>query len=671
MRLGLRLSHQIVCAIAVGGVLPLFLFSCGTGEVPSITPTIELGQVSDPIMMNPFPPLAQGEYSVTYHPSHPNALFSIRDSLHALVTISTMQGIQTFDYPMKRQDGMFTATCSLPADAYAVNVTILTIPHRTHQESRTFPVFNQEGPALGAIPTIMESSPNTVELFNLDRGVYPSYLWRYYPYWKKQIEHRRDPTVIIPQLDSIYELFRNKIGSLDAVSTLAVCLFGNVAAGRHMVAYNIASLLSEVLKRERRNIPAPFLSSILGESIAILRLRSTLHKNDTLFLLASALNRLLVKLLPASAPSLIATWVKPSVQKTNRHQQVSVRILCEDEQSDSPWNKLDESTAIELVRWYAHEPDPYAVASVGTKIIPAISSVAHLTDTIRAYAIAALHRFLSIAEGRDKRAVSCKTPAVQFAGEGIFSAAELQLGTLLLQQNAENGKAVLQKLIARYKRTYMTVGPISLACITLARYWLGQKNLDSALHYWAIASMLGSPFAEKLWDTLRLAGIKTSIHSALAKVRLPPHLAELHYEILPISTENGLYDPYQSDHPTMLLFSSHHCGLCRKFYPLLIEKVTRERLPCSIIVVRAEPGYRLFLPPRVEAAITYANADPSLLRSYGVEGFPTVIIIHAGKVIYHGGLSSDAAISHLVETLRKAMQQTDKRLDVSQPLRRR
>lgn len=96
----------------------------------------------------------------------------------------------------------------------------------------------------------MESSPNTVELFNLDRGVYPSYLWRYYPYWKKQIEHRRDPTVIIPQLDSIYELFRNKIGSLDAVSTLAVCLFGNVAAGRHMVAYNIASCLARYSKEK-------------------------------------------------------------------------------------------------------------------------------------------------------------------------------------------------------------------------------------------------------------------------------------------------------------------------------------------------------------------------------------------------------------------------------------
>lgn len=578
-----------------------------------------------PIALFPEPPEAGKVLRIVYNPLAAKAVYSSTTPLEARVHVSEFGlNMRSFELPLERvpNSPLLAATCTLSSRAYLVHVEIAPVESfRSFEQGLTVAVYKDGLPQPGAIPSFaLFTDPQAAQqdsLFEYDQELYPQLFWRWLPRWQRMAKSHHQQR-LAKEVDSLWRAISPNPG----ISGAAVCSFGFALLRQwDSLRSCLQRLLWETAQAPLASIPI----SLVASSLAPLRSLLPLLPEDIVQLAAEYCSRF---------PDLAETagWLLSSkLNPTTFPLPPSLR------------QKLLHG----VLSWYVRSTPVQAALSAGD----ILALVEELLPRDTALAIQALQHALEALE-TDEHSGQCgsfpKTLRSGWLGSCLYT-----LGKLLLHRDPVQGIAHLRRLLEEAPRDMLSRGTQSLAAIALGHYYLQQSALDSALKYWVIAEHLRSPFADSLQQALyaRARTLRVRLPSPKeARQRYSQHLPQLpEPTVVPIQDRQGNLIELTAATPTLLLFSSKDCGLCKVWYPRLLAEIARRKLEVTVVLLTPDGSSLPNVPP--EISLRRADLSPPVEQAFSILGFPTVVVARQGKILYNSGLSSQTQLQTILRLL--------------------
>jgi len=642
----------------------LMLCSVGCALMPSDEPVVQLLPLPNrAVRISPYPPQQGKSITIEYDQTDSTAAYRTATRLIAqIITKRYSVHYSTYVLPLERRESsLLSATCTLPDDAYFIDIQVRELDETIPKElPLSLSVFKGNEPALGAIPELLlrnisDSNDEVMNdvLFMQDATVYPDHSWRWLPKWMSTIGRERKPTAILPDVDALWKVEAAR----QTVSGAAVCMTGFAMCKQWDRAAECARLLAMRLASDTNTVPLSLLSTAYHTSRRILRAAAfddSEHERRFKQMLDMLAERFPYEV---EARTLV---VERQIQAASRTLSTSGRKMkWQTQQGDdvAEEDKTLHRIAASWCQWLlapTQNPD-IACIKVSDAAVASHVLLSELRDTSTALRLIEkmLEKLPSIASHMD--VPGCGTP-VTVNKEGTIPSLLLDKANILLARNAPSGIATAHQLLYEYPIEQYSIGPISLAAVALTDYHIRMHQIDSALKYWAWTSQLESPYSDSLWSRLRRIatskGIRVPNRSNI--VAQYPYLRGRIYRttsILAFELEDGRrLDPRTEQNPVLLLFTSETCGLCKMWYPRLLDSIARQSLPTTTIVIRPDQS-TIAVPAIIE--LSHAQLTPELSQAYSVRGFPTVVLIADGKIQYNSGCSSAQQVRTILDILRR------------------
>lgn len=583
--------------------------------------------------VEPFPLQAGEEFQFQYNAADTGAPYRGVEHLVAGVSFATFDrgGMVHYRFPLSPGgERVFAARCRVPPTAYWAELWVAppeTPPYRFRRLSVV--VFRKGRPQLGAFPMVMYTVEDSIvleRLFEDDERLYPSECWRWGARWRWLARHRYWDQ-IRREVDSVWREVRQH-----SLSGAAVCFYGFVLARRWDKAAEAGQALLERME-EGADLPWSLLADFLSHIWLILPAGDPQAER--------------------SAALVAALWARfpleLGAEKRLGDQDVVPELF--HRKSLRHYRTILDGWA----RWFLAEGGEEGKRRVcGYALVAARRLLEWEADTV--LAVRLLRRGGELVAGiPEENAPGCGVELALSVLEpgreklGWTSSLWLELGKVLLAQNSPEGELWLRR-VAELPLRDETRGAIFQAC-----YWLGQRyaerqDRDSAVKYWAWMQQLNDrhPLVDSLWQQLR-ESFSLRAASRTTLIRRYPY-ASSRQPVPPIVTVDGkVLEPARMSKPTVLLFSSRECGLCKLWYPVLLAELAKRRLSPMVVVVSPDS-----VPEPIPSTlpVRYASLTRELSAAYQVVAFPTVVVVQGENVVYRGSLASWGHVQAVIASVR-------------------
>lgn len=648
-------------------ILWVVVFTIGCGTWVNDNPEIGFAPLPNrALTVTPYPPQQGQPLTITYNLRDTTAAYRSSQGLFVQLIVNSYS-CPFANYAVKfvgSDSSTLRADCIIPNDAYFVHVQVRKCGEVIPKEGPLLlPVFKGATPALGALPELLLSysmdptenmdTTNTALLFHEDASYYPEHYWRWFPIWQQTIRSERKPTAILSQVTALWK----SEGVRQSISGAAVCMAGFAMSLQWQEAAACARALDTLLNRRQQaeTVPLGILQSIYSTARAVSGAGGTTSHHAQEF--ERLLNALAITY-PfefGTRTIIIEHLTKANTTRLvipNQPLRTQTRIPTALPESNATFRAIVSS----WVRWLLQPSDNPAVlcyqlqdAAVGCSM-----ALDELRDTATAVQLieTALKKLSSVPSLED--APGCNRPVLGNK-HGSVPSLLLHKARILLARNDPAGISTVHELVLNQPIEQYSRGPISLGCMALAEYYTRMRHLDSALKYWAWATQLESPFADSLWNRIRRLALSQGVSridrsTAIEQYPYPRVHQYQSSQIVTLELDDGTtVDPRTNPHPILLLFTSETCGLCKQWYPRLLDSIARKKLPATIVVLRPDSSTIPRTP--IGIALAYASLTPEIAGRYRITGFPTVVVLVGDRVRYNSGCSSRQQVETILDVL--------------------